>query len=90
MESNSSLGEATSAESWTEGTEALSKFSVVISVGNVDLSEEKNRQLRAISREKSLRYGLFRSGGIPQGALEGGGPGCEGAASLLCEMKVEA
>lgn len=64
MEGNSSLGEVASVGSWTEGTEALSKFSVVISVGNVDLSEEKNRQLRAISREKSEVW-TFQKWGDP-------------------------
>lgn len=41
-------------EGWTEGIEALSKFSVVIRVGNVDLSEGKSRQLRAVSREREV------------------------------------
>ena len=46
------------------------------------LEQGRNRQLGAGSREKSEVW-TFQRWGIPQGALEGGGPGCEGAVSLL-------
>lgn len=79
---------AASVGGQTEDTEALSKFSVVIRVGSVNLSEgEEQTAERRYQRERSLLW-TFQKSGISQGVLEGGGPEHEGAASPLCEMKV--